>query len=218
MNIYELSFNVSLVLFSVSLVFTVSILIDRYPKIHRFGHILKTTEVKGSETVKSVVTKKHLNARIVYFCWPTLILLIFLVLVALYFHSTHLNRCDPSVGDYFANSLFPIIYFLLPTLIERITTGLAILTVRDDFNDYECHIEKRQFLTRRFSPETISEIKKSWCYPLYIMLVDSIAKFVLLLMSPIYYSMCRDGWWLTIVGVISYLVLGFASELMCRRQ
>jgi len=189
-------------------------LIDRYPKIHRFGHTFKTRDIKVSETLK---TKKHLNARVMFLCWPILIILILLVLLALYFHSMCLSRSAPSTGDYLANFLFPIIYFLLPSLIERITTGVAILAVRDDFNDYESHKKKRDFLTRRFSPETINEIKKSWHYPLY-MLVDSIPKFVALLMSPICYYMCRDAWWLAIVSVIFYLVWGFASELICRSQ
>lgn len=216
MNIYEMFFNLSLVLVSVSFVFCVGLLIDRYPKIHRFGHIYEKTEVETIKDDKTVKIKKRLNARVVFLSWPLLIILILLVSLALYFHSMILSRSSLEFGDYVANFLFPIVYFLLPGLAERIITGSVLLAVRDDFKHYKCHSEKRQILLRRFSTETIDAIDKSHHYSVYI-LIDSIPKFIALLMSPICYYMCRNTWWVTVVAVILYLVFGFLTEWKLRR-
>lgn len=198
MSASKLCFELSLILFSVSSVFTVGMLIDRYPKIYRFGHTLKKYD------------KKRLNLRVISVSWPIMICMMLVAFVSLYYYSQSLNHTAENYAYYIAHFSFPVVYFLMPSLIERVTTGATILRVRDDFDDYYKQPLKRHFLEKRFSPSTINEINKGNCYPAY-MVVDSLIKFIALVLSPIAY-LYQGWWWAGIVGIVIYLTLSFLTE------
>lgn len=193
MTLDQLMFQLSLILFSVSSIFTVGMLIDRYPKIHRFGHSLSNIN----------------NLKVMLVSWPILICLTLVGLASFYFYSQSLQPESVSQPEWFPHLLFPIIYFLLPAMAERITTGSVILAASADFRDY-CKCDKERFINARFSPGTRDKIKKSKAYPAY-MVADSSIKFAGLLAAPFFYH-CTGWSWLAPMGLLVWFAAGFVTE------
>ena len=204
MRIEELPFELSIILFSVSLIFTVSMMIDKYPKIHRFGHGLKKE------------SGNYLNLKVMFYSWLILIVLMLSTFLSFYYFFLLVN-CSSADHICYLAYLFPIIYFLIPSLIERTTTGAVILGVKEDFKNYMDKPEKEEYVKKRFSPETIKSILDSLQnpkrgYPLY-MVVDSLSKYVFFILAPILYYY-YNYWWLVLLAISIYFLGGLLTGLI----
>ena len=193
MNIVQLMFQLSIVLFSVSSAFAVNMLIDRYPKIHRFGHSFSN----------------H-NLKVMVISWPLLTSLMVLSIYSLFRYSQVVEPEAVSGLGLIPHLLPPVIYFLLPPTMERVVTGAVLLAARNDFMKY-CDCGERELLIdKRFSKETKDKIKESSAYATY-MLTDSSVKYAMLLFVPILYHECGFWWW-AILALVVWFMLGFVTE------
>lgn len=176
-----------LILFSVSMAWSMYNLLDQYPRMHRFGHVWdKWIKKQGAWQERG---RRWDDLKIVITCW---FLLAATVMASLYSLSQAwegiANLADTrGTGAFFLviSGLLAFIYLFIPYLINRLVWSLLLLVVPEDFKEYATNSDKREhYLIGRFSPETIDTLLHHTRFRGFLISLDSIWKLSLLILIP----------------------------------
>lgn len=134
----QIPIQLGLLLFAVSLVWSIGVQVYYYPRIGRFAEIY----------ARDQSSQKFLNLRIVVFCWGSLILLTGFSVWSLFRFAQLINFIFAdglSFQDKIVSVALPFIYLIIPQFIARFSTSMALLAAPEDYR-----------LKRREEPESFS--------------------------------------------------------------
>jgi len=144
-TIWEISFELAIVLFSVSLAWSFNALLNHYPRIHRFGHMWHPGKRKVHISVMSVSWFILIVATgwCVWSFWP----------LREFFSSKSLDSLR--ISDFINVSLIPFVYLFLPFFIARSIEGFIPSLQPDEFKKYWDDQERRTaYVLPRYSKDT----------------------------------------------------------------
>lgn len=146
MNRIEVAQELTLVMFGVSLAWTIYTSMEHYPRIHRFGHIWE----------------RWRDLAVILISWPALALVIGLSLYSIFFSFAQLQadysnaeaQRDPWLIP--ALGVIAFYYVYVPYLANRLILGAVLMIVPEDFKENLSDPEaRRHYILPRISKTTI---------------------------------------------------------------
>lgn len=201
-NILDIGFELCMILFSVSLSWSVYNLWQQYPCIVRFGHFWD----------KRKKDKEPQHRRVIISSWSLLIISIIFSLFSLSKTSSLYKKFNLEsytslhyIELYIIVGLFGFIYLFIPYLINRLVWGFTLFIAPNDFL-YFVKDEKRKEhrLMGRFSEETIDILSKKPVCCGGIIFFNTVLLLILLNFSPLYFIWC---WGVFSKSLVYFLLL-----------
>jgi len=174
-SLSQIPFQLSLLLFSISLVWAVAGQTYYYPKIGRFADIYSRDQE----------SKRLVHLRIVVFCWGSLILLTGFSVWSLFRFALLINLLFSGpleFQDKIIAVVLPFIYLLIPWYIARFSTSIALLVAAEDYQ--RKRREEPQAFALGFRASTLKIFDKNPRFAGLMRTIDSGMSLLILLFTP----------------------------------